>query len=223
MWRKVKLKIKQWKKKILPYVAVYVAFPLLRFILWTCRTKIIGIDKYVEIAATQPTILFLWHDRLAPVIPLIATYAPQFQYAPVVSDSRDGHLISKVINRIPKGNTIDVPHDGRVRALQAIVKTLKEKKAVIVITPDGPRGPRHKAKRGTAVAAKMSEATLVPLHWEASRCWHFPSWDKMAIPKPFSDLTLIFGEPFQAHEEDETHDITDRMESSLSQLNNEKS
>ena len=215
MRHKIKMAFKRWKKKIFPYLAVYIAFPVLRLILKTCRKKIIGLEKYVEVASTQPTILFLWHDRLAPVIPLMAQYAPQFQYAPVVSDSRDGHLISKVINKNPTGNTIDVPHDGRHRALHSIIKTLKEKKAVIVITPDGPRGPPHQAKQGAALAAKRSEATLVPLHWEASSCWHFPSWDRMAIPKPFSKLTLIFKEPFSVTKDCDTKEILQKIEDSL--------
>lgn len=196
MWKWFVIKWKKARKRYLPLFILYLLYPLLRLVLLTCRCKVKGIEEYHRIALKEPTLLLLWHDRLSGIVPFLSKFSPHLPYVGVVSDSRDGHLIAKLIRSFPLGTTIQVAHDARQKALKEIVKNLKEKKGVVVMTPDGPRGPRHKAKQGAAVAGLMSQAQIVTFNWTASKSWELSTWDKMAFPKPFSEICITFGEPF---------------------------
>ncbi len=201
MWKWLVIKWKKARKRHLPLVIIYLLYPLLRLILLTCRFKVEGLERYHQIALIEPTLLLLWHDRLAGIVPFLSKFSPHLHYIGFVSDSRDGHLIARLIRSFRNGKTIQVPHDARQKALRELVKSLKEKKGVVVMTPDGPRGPRHKAKQGAAVASLMSYAQIVTFNWKASKSWELSTWDKMAFPKPFSKICITFGDPFLADRE----------------------
>ena len=59
---------------------------------------------------------------------------------------------------------------------------------------DGPRGPAGIVKRGAIYLAKDAEAMIVPIHATAKKAWHFNSWDRFFLPKPFSKVIIRFGE-----------------------------
>lgn len=64
------------------------------------------------------------------------------------------------------------------------------------LTVDGPRGPRQVVKPGIAIISQQSGAPIIPAVGLASSYWEFSkAWDKFKIPKPFSKLILIYGEP----------------------------
>lgn len=74
----------------------------------------------------------------------------------------------------------------------------------VVFTPDGPRGPKYKIKNGPVITASKTGCLLVPFVLNSSRCWKLKSWDEFQIPKPFSKLTLIIGNPLSIpHDADE--------------------
>ena len=55
---------------------------------------------------------------------------------------------------------------------------------------------------------------MLPFHLEASSHWTMNSWDRTQIPKPFSTVALVVGEPLEV-----AGDATDeQMESSREEL-----
>jgi lysophospholipid acyltransferase (LPLAT)-like uncharacterized protein len=42
--------------------------------------------------------------------------------------------------------------------------------------------------------AHATKAAIVPFYVSTENGWHFNSWDKFLLPKPFSRVTLRFGE-----------------------------
>jgi len=60
---------------------------------------------------------------------------------------------------------------------------------------DGPRGPMGKVKAGAIKMAQEADALVAPLYVHAQNAWFFNSWDRFMLPKPFSKVTLIFGDP----------------------------
>ena len=64
-----------------------------------------------------------------------------------------------------------------------------------MLTVDGPRGPRYTVHPGAAALALASGAPVVPILVNADSYWQMKSWDRMQIPKPFSRVTLVLGEP----------------------------
>ncbi|MGQ0561416.1 MAG: lysophospholipid acyltransferase family protein, partial [Gemmatimonadota bacterium] len=79
-------------------------------------------------------------------------------------------------------------------ALRELVKAARAGHS-LAITPDGPRGPRQKLKRGALIAAQLTGLPLVPMSGAASRAWWVEGWDRFLIPKPFSTMYIRYGDP----------------------------
>jgi lysophospholipid acyltransferase (LPLAT)-like uncharacterized protein len=62
--------------------------------------------------------------------------------------------------------------------------------AFVAITPDGPRGPVYKFKRGTAMVAKATKTNLVLIAMKYSHYFTLPTWDRFKIPYPFSKICV---------------------------------
>ena len=79
--------------------------------------------------------------------------------------------------------------------MKQLVRCLKEGQP-IAITPDGPQGPIHKVQEGIIALAKMTSAPIIPWRYEGNSYWNLNSWDNHKIPKPFSKIRSVFGQPF---------------------------
>jgi hypothetical protein len=62
-------------------------------------------------------------------------------------------------------------------------------------TVDGPRGPARVVQPGVVFLAGATGQPILPYHIESDRHWTLNSWDRTQIPKPFSTVALVFGEP----------------------------
>ncbi len=198
------MQIKKWyyhlKHKTLPTIGAHIGSFFLHLLFKTCKVHIEGIDPFKSRAKESPCILLLWHNRLAITPELLFSCAREFDYAALISQSRDGELLSTIVESYSIGHSIRVPHNDRLKALNMVIDTLRNKNQIVVITPDGPRGPRYKVKAGALHAAKATNAYIIPFSWSASRYWELNSWDKMQFPKPFSTITATFGTPYRLEE-----------------------
>lgn len=135
-------------------------------------------------------ILGLWHGQLLP----LAWYMRGRGIVVLVSSSRDGEVITRVIEsvgyRTVRGSST---RGGR----EALVSLLRELRAgsTIAITPDGPRGPVRQYQAGALVAAQRTGVPIVPYALHVDRAWRLKGWDAFTIPKPFARIQLVFGEP----------------------------
>jgi lysophospholipid acyltransferase (LPLAT)-like uncharacterized protein len=55
--------------------------------------------------------------------------------------------------------------------------------------------------------AKATGNPVLPFHLEADRHWTLASWDRTQIPKPFSTVALVVGEPFHVAGDADDHAI----------------
>ncbi len=178
------------KRYLFAYPAAYLTKGLLRVILSTCRVQIAGIETLIQSAAQGPTLLALWHNRLLILPEILHRYAPQHIYRAFISDSRDGDPLAILTDSYQCGRSLRVPHHIRHHALRKMIVQLKGTGEVVVITPDGPRGPRYRVKPGILFAAKETAATVILLSWSATRFWQCPSWDGLIVPKLFSTIHI---------------------------------
>jgi len=84
---------------------------------------------------------------------------------------------------------------GGMKALRAIHRAVTRRGSSPIMVPDGPRGPVHVFKVGVAVLAQTSGAPILPLGFAAEKCWRLRSWDRLIVPRPFSRVTVVVGEP----------------------------
>lgn len=186
-----------FRKKWLSYLIAYPAKWVLSLLYFSCSKSIKGVETFVETATHNPCILMLWHNRLTMTAEILYRNIPDFIYSAFISNSRDGEPLALLAESYPIGRTLRVPHNQRHEALRTMIHHLKSKKEVILITPDGPRGPKYEIKPGIVMAAQETGAYIIPFSWEASHFWQLKTWDGMQIPKPFSHLEITLGEPIQ--------------------------
>jgi hypothetical protein len=65
----------------------------------------------------------------------------------------------------------------------------------LTITPDGPRGPRRQLAQGPIYLASRLQLPLVVMGFGYDRPWRANSWDRFAMPRPFSRGRAILGPP----------------------------
>jgi lysophospholipid acyltransferase (LPLAT)-like uncharacterized protein len=185
--------LEKWKRQFYLFRSFCIAKVIgatIGVLLWTCRIRIIGLEAFKECVKRHKCILILWHNRIVIGPSLFVKYTPDIGYAALVSASRDGEILSQVIHSCKNATTIRVPHLDRYKTLHDIIAHVKENKSILIMTPDGPRGPCYVVKQGIAIAAKETGAHLVVFDWEGSSFWQLRSWDRLRIPKPFSNITV---------------------------------
>lgn len=135
-------------------------------------------------------IFVTWHGRT--LIPAMVM-ANKGCWA-LISLSRDGEIQNNFFRMLGYQTARGSTGRGGVRGALQLAKRVKEG-GVLVMTPDGPRGPTHKVQLGVILMAEKSGAPIVPVGISASRRWVMKSWDSYMLPKPFARVPFVVGEP----------------------------
>src|SRR4029077_15931043 len=65
----------------------------------------------------------------------------------------------------------------------------------LIVTPDGPRGPRRRLAEGAIFLASRLQMPIVCMGFAFDHPWRQKSWDRFAIPRPFSRARAVIS-PF---------------------------
>lgn len=134
-----------------------------------------------------------WHDQQFILILHMRQWGDG-KHAGFVSASRDGEMLSVWLQRLGYKVARGSSSRRAISGLVQLVGMMKEGYSV-GIAADGPRGPRHEAKTGISFLAHKAKLQVIPLGAATSRAWHFKSWDKYQLPKPFSKNVIYAGAP----------------------------
>jgi lysophospholipid acyltransferase (LPLAT)-like uncharacterized protein len=186
-WRSSRLK--RWEAAAIPVVGQ----PILSMLNGTLKWRDEGLEHLDNVvrAGRQPIMAF-WHGRI-----FHATV--RFQRRDIVvmiSENFDGEWIAGLIERFGYGTARGSTSRGGRRALLQLKRELAAGKPV-GFALDGPRGPARVAQPGALWLARITGNPVVPFHLEASRHWTLGSWDRTQIPRPFSTVSVVVGEPFE--------------------------
>lgn len=206
-----------FKRDLLPYPLALIGKYGMKLLLYTCKIEVQGLH-YLEQMGSSKCILMLWHNRLIIMCEFFQRYLPTRRYAAFLSKSRDGEPIARVIQKYPHASCIRVAHNLRHQALREAINYLNTTQGVLLITPDGPKGPPCKVKAGILLAAKETKAPIVVFSWEATRYWEFKTWDKFRLPKPFSSIKVMLSAPIQLDPTMEVSSATAHLEQVMEQL-----
>lgn len=133
----------------------------------------------------------LWHNRLVYSINFFREYK---NICALTSPHADGRIIGQLILMLNKSIIEGSTNKNARTAVKQIIQKLTEG-AKIVITPDGPRGPAYKNNSVITKIASKYNKKIIPLSFHASKYFKLNSWDEMLIPKPFSKIWVVIGEP----------------------------
>lgn len=141
----------------------------------------------------RPVFAF-WHNRIAFCSYWLA-WRCAWRRAPcsvLISESRDGELIARTAEAL--GATVvrgSTTHGAR----QGFLGLLRRARSgdCLLITPDGPRGPRYVAQPGVALLAARARLPVVPIGCGFSRALEFGSWDGFTVPVPGARAVVALG------------------------------
>ncbi|MDR0927282.1 MAG: DUF374 domain-containing protein [Ignavibacteria bacterium] len=134
---------------------------------------------------TSPAVIAFWHGEMLPTWKI---FAHKNSYA-VVSQHKDGeflaYLLTKWNYQLIRGSS----NRGGSEVLKRLLTI--DTPDYIMITPDGPTGPRMQCKAGAFVVAQKNQ---LPLHFVRSSIRRkkvfWKSWDKFMFPIPFTRIDV---------------------------------
>jgi hypothetical protein len=172
-------------------VVPWLASLLLRAVAVTLRRTGIGrerVDAYL--GKGKCAIVAFWHGRL-----LMMPFAyPGQRVTILISQHRDGEYITRVAQWLGFGVVRGSATRGGATAFKQLIQALRDGRHV-VITPDGPKGPRHQVKSGVIHLARLTGVPILPVAFGAWPRTILKSWDRFLVPHPFGRGVYAWGEP----------------------------
>ena len=167
----------------------WVGYFVLTLIYKTCRFKINGQNNFEKINKNKPVLLCVWHGRM--LFPIFYVIKNKVKSWAIASPYNDGKIMAEILQKW----NIKIIQGSSNRNAKNVLKKIneiyaQEAGAIIAITNDGPKGPRHVAKNGSLEIAKQYDAQIITITGDATRKWIFNSWDKFYLPKPFSKIII---------------------------------
>lgn len=126
-----------------------------------------------------------WHDSFL----MVAKKRAKIRF--LISQHADGELVAQVCNFFRAGKVRGSTTRG---GFGAMLEMARADDGHLLITPDGPRGPRHCVQPGIIRVASMTGMPIVLAAYGYDRAWRAPSWDRFNVPWPGSTVYLVVSE-----------------------------
>ena len=212
----------------LKFVQMFLALLLsgyMRLVRRTTRWQFAGLEVARALQESgHGFVVCVWHSRFM----LTPAGWPKMVQKPhmLISKSRDGNLVAytaeffgvKTVrgSRRVKINSKDKRGAGALREMIEVIN----KGDCVVMTPDGPRGPRMRMGAGPIKLAKISGTPIVAYALSVSKNKLFNSWDRFMLPLPFGRGKIIFAGPIWVDKQASEADIEEarqKLENILNQ------
>jgi len=129
-----------------------------------------------------------WHEHL-----LLPAYShARERLGVLISTHRDGELIAQTLQCLGGHAIRGSTAHGGAAALRNLIQAAG--RMHLAITPDGPQGPRRVVQAGAIFMASKTAMPIFPVGLAFDRPWRARSWDRTALPRPFSRGRGVLGE-----------------------------
>jgi hypothetical protein len=177
-----------------PWIIKSAGFALSRLLGWWLgglryRQHLIGAPLLPWYGTRERSIYVTWHEYL--LLPLyLCSHA---DVCMLLSRHSDGQFLSATLRYFGIEQVAGSVQRGGAEALRNLIRASEHKH--IALIPDGPRGPRRRVKPGLIYLAARSGLPIVPAGFGFRRPWRLKSWDRFAVPRPWSRAAWIAGPP----------------------------
>lgn len=130
-------------------------------------------------------LLVFWHEYI--LVPLAVRR--HCHVTMLLSRHEDARILGNGVRLLGFDCVFGSTSRGGVAALREMVEAGERRH--LAITPDGPRGPRRVMAQGPIYLASRLQIPLVLLGLGYDRPWRLRSWDRFAIPRPFSRARAV--------------------------------
>jgi hypothetical protein len=155
------------------------------------RLEAPGTNPYDKLAKER-FLYCVWHDSM-----IIPTFGGKHHFsAALTSQHADGSFVAQILRLVGMPTIRGSTNRIRPGAIRELIRTTEDKH--LVVTPDGPRGPRRQMSIGIVFLASHTGHAVIPTAYACSRCWKVKgSWTDLVIPKPFAKVSMLGGRPVE--------------------------
>lgn len=176
-------------KKILRPVAFLVG-SLIKGIVRTLDARVADYSQDVDVTTDQfttPAVYLFWHENI--LLPFVTRSRSGMTL--LVSQHRDANWLGWLAQDFGFHTVRGSSTKG---GLKAILQYRKEhQNSSLVVTPDGPKGPRRVMAPGCIQLSSLLQVPIIPVGVGYDKPYRASTWDRFAIPLPGSRARLILG------------------------------
>lgn len=193
-------------KKKIPHFVIKLGRSYIDWVGQSSRWQIEGEEHYLLARAIgKPIIFAFWHNQLMLMPFCYLAMTRSTKAATLISRSRDGQVVNDMIESFGFKPIRGSSSRGGATALLQLSRHLEEGYD-LVLTPDGPRGPRYEAQLGVVALASVSGCPIVPVACDTKKRKILKSWDQFRVAFPYNEAALVAGAPIWVnHQADEKH------------------
>ncbi len=178
--------------KLKQYFLGLLAYSIIKLLSFTLRVRV---EYHPDYNKKQQYLFAFWHGK--QFMPVLQFYRHKTARAALVSPSKDGEILSVVLNKLGYEVVRGSSRHQNVSGLAGMIRKLKQGFS-IGFGIDGPIGPIYKVKPGMTHMAQKLEISVIPIGTAISRKWVLKkAWDRFEIPKPFSKVVCYVGAPMR--------------------------
>ena len=162
---------------------------VIRMLMGTVRQRIAlaSTAPVPPLPGTGPFLYVCWHEFTI----LMTSFKTKANVHVLASLHADGELMTRICThlglKVIRGSTTR----GGSKALLGLIR--RSSGSHVVMTPDGPVGPRRRMKAGAIGLAAMTGMPIVPVAAACPAAWRAGSWDRMVIPYPWATAHYVAG------------------------------
>ncbi len=149
-----------------------------------------------------------WHGHIAASIGAQPMCRPRRPTRLIISLSPDGEFIAKAMEMMDlpsfRGSSRKTRDPKRARSGGTVYRQSLDwvrQGGILIMTPDGPRGPAQEMAEGVVRMAARTGAPVMLMGLHARPAWRLRTWDSMELPLPFGRGAIVFDGPLRAPED----------------------
>lgn len=155
-------------------------------------TKVMTHTARQMLADKTPVIFAIYHGRM---IGMLHITDDRSKITILISRSRDGEMIARIAENIGYSVARGSPAHKAVEGARQLVAAAHAGQS-LMLTVDGPRGPRYKVKPGVIRIAELTGLPLLPFYCNFEKGHSMPrSWDNITGGYYGSPMLYMVGDP----------------------------
>jgi lysophospholipid acyltransferase (LPLAT)-like uncharacterized protein len=162
----------------------------------------------------QGFLVLFWHGRIAASIGAQPMCRPLRPTRLIISLSPDGEFIARAMEMMDlpafRGSSRRTKDPKRRHSGGAVYRQSLEwvrEGGLLILTPDGPRGPAQQMAEGPVRMAARTGAPVILMGLSAGPALELKTWDRMQLPLPFGRGVIAFDGPVRAPEDADGDEI----------------
>ena len=185
------------------FILKWLGYGVLNFIYKTNKFEVYGLDNLKAAQdEKRPIMLCVWHGRM--LYPIFYVAKNKIKTWAIASPHQDGYIMAQILKKWD----VSIIEGSSNKKSKNVINQMREifqndSGAIIAITNDGPKGPRHIAKENSLKIAKEYNAQIITITGDSTKKWTFKTWDKFYLPKPFGKIIINIAPVYESKNEED--------------------